>query len=85
MLYASLERPMNTNLPDSIWNLLGIVQELFQRKDGNSVHLLRVITALVLDNTLIVVWWFKTMLSAAYLDYRECSNVLQPRPAHFST
>ena len=72
--YNNLEKPLSMYIPDSIWKLTDIVRSLFLRQDGNGINLLQIVTELVLSNQVIVVWWFKTCLSANYRDYNILSG-----------
>lgn len=61
--WASWLRPLRAREPEGMWNLLGIVFELFMRGDRNAVPLLKILTEEVLACAQIIAWWFQTKIS----------------------
>ncbi|XP_065226578.1 zinc finger SWIM domain-containing protein 8 homolog [Planococcus citri] len=56
--YNSMLRPMKIGEPDSIWNLLSIVRDMFCKNDRNALPLLEIITDEMANCVQVVLWWF---------------------------
>lgn len=61
--WTTLLRPLRGREPESMWNLLSIVREMFRRGDHNAISLLQVLTQEVLACDQIILWWFNTRAS----------------------
>ena len=55
---SNLLRPLRAKDPESIWNLLDIVRNLFQVEDPNATKVLQILTEECLNFHQLALWWF---------------------------
>jgi hypothetical protein len=67
--YTSLLRPLRGNRePEAMWNLMGIVREMYKRRDKNAVPLLRTLTRECTAHEPLLQLWFLVKASPFYYD-----------------